>query len=79
MYLGLCMNYIGALHETFIKVHVWETDKPRFETRKCEIAANVLGACIRNIKFTFVYFRWESLASDSSMLCDALSNLNQMD
>lgn len=61
------------MDETFIKVHVREVDKPRFRTRKCEIAMNVFGAFTRNMKFTFVYHGWEGSTSDFRVLRDTLS------
>ncbi|KAK3183400.1 hypothetical protein Dsin_030686 [Dipteronia sinensis] len=66
-------NCLWALDGTYIKVHVSEVDKPRFRSRKCEIATNVLGACSRDMMFTFVFPGWEGSASDSRVLQDALS------
>ncbi|KAK0599582.1 hypothetical protein LWI29_006626 [Acer saccharum] len=66
-------NCLGALDETFIQVHVPEVDKPRFRSRKGEIATNVLGVCSRDMIFTFVLPGWEGSASDSRVLRDALS------
>ncbi|KAK3188336.1 hypothetical protein Dsin_027897 [Dipteronia sinensis] len=68
-----CKNYLGALDETHIKVRVSKNDKPRYRTRKGEIATNVLGVCSQNMKFIFVYPGWECSASDSKVLHDALS------
>ncbi|KAK2643932.1 hypothetical protein Ddye_019127 [Dipteronia dyeriana] len=56
---------LGALDETYIRVHVPEVSKPRFITRKGEIATNVLGACSRDMLFTFVFPGWEGSASNS--------------
>ncbi|KAK3187819.1 hypothetical protein Dsin_027380 [Dipteronia sinensis] len=64
---------LGALDGTYIRVHVPEVSKRRFRTRKCEIATNVLGACSRDMLFTFVFPGWEGSASDSRVLQDALS------
>ncbi|KAK0571848.1 hypothetical protein LWI29_000578 [Acer saccharum] len=66
-------NCLGALDGTFIQVHVPEVDKPRFRSRKGEIATNVLGVCSRDMIFTFVLPGWEGSASDSRVLRDALS------
>ncbi|KAK3193621.1 hypothetical protein Dsin_024931 [Dipteronia sinensis] len=66
---------LRALDETYIRVHVPKVDKPRFRTRKCEIATNVSGACSRDMLFTFVFPRWEGSTSDSRVLRDALSRL----
>ncbi|KAL6293664.1 hypothetical protein ACE6H2_001806 [Prunus campanulata] len=53
-------NCLGALDGTYIKVRVPETDKPRYRTRKGEIATNVLAGS----------------ASDSRVLRDAITRLN---
>ncbi|KAI5334785.1 hypothetical protein L3X38_024918 [Prunus dulcis] len=50
-------NCLGALDETYIRLHVPEVDKPRYRTRKNEIATNVLGGS----------------AADSRILRDAIS------
>ena len=67
---------MGALDGTYIKVNVPEVDKPRYRTRKSEIATNVLGVCSRNMKFIFVLPGWEGLASNSRVLRDAISRPN---
>ncbi|XVF43475.1 hypothetical protein PTKIN_Ptkin02bG0043000 [Pterospermum kingtungense] len=36
---------LGALDGTYIKVHVPASDRPRYRSRKNEIATNVLGVC----------------------------------
>ncbi|KAB2594879.1 hypothetical protein D8674_030329 [Pyrus ussuriensis x Pyrus communis] len=51
-------NCLGALDGTYINVHVPERDKPRYRSRKGEIATNMLGV-------------WS--ASDSRVLRDAIS------
>ena len=67
---------MGALDGTYIKVNVPEVDKPRYRTRKGEIATNVLGVCNRNMEFIFVLPGWEGSASDSRVLRDAISRPN---
>lgn len=57
-------------------MQVPEVDKPRYRTRKGEIATNVLGVCDRNMMFIFVFPGWEGSASDSRVLRDALSKPN---
>ena len=64
---------MGALDGTYIKVSVPEIDKARNRTRKGEIATNVLGVCNRNMEFIFVLPGWESSASNSRVLRDAIS------
>ncbi|KAH9780788.1 DDE Tnp4 domain-containing protein [Citrus sinensis] len=66
-------NCLGALDGTYIRVRVPENDKPRYRTRKGEIATNVLGVCSRDMKFIFVMPGWEGSASDSRILRDAIS------
>ena len=67
---------MGALDGTYIKVNVPEVDKPRYRTRKGEIATNVLGVCSRNMEFIFVLPGWEGSTSDSKVLRDAISRPN---
>ena len=67
---------MGALDGTYIKVNVPEVDKPRYRTRKGEIATNVLGVCSRNMEFIFVLPSWEGSASNSRVLRDAISKPN---
>ncbi|XP_060674725.1 uncharacterized protein LOC107429887 isoform X3 [Ziziphus jujuba] len=69
-------NCLGALDGTYIKVKVPEIDKPRYRTRKGEIATNVLGVCNPNMEFIFVLPGWEGSASDSRVLRDAISRPN---
>ncbi|KAH9794151.1 DDE Tnp4 domain-containing protein [Citrus sinensis] len=65
-------NCLGALNGTYIRVRVPENDKPRYRTRKGEIATNVLGVCSRDMKFIFVMPGWEGSAFDSRILRDAI-------
>ncbi|XP_060672798.1 protein ALP1-like [Ziziphus jujuba] len=69
-------NCLGALDGTYIKVKVPEINKPRYRTRKGEIATNVLGVCNPNMEFIFVLPGWEGSASDSRVLRDAISRPN---
>ncbi|XP_024046426.1 uncharacterized protein LOC112100818 [Citrus clementina] len=66
-------NCLGALDGTYIRVRVPENDKPRYRTRKGEIATNVLGVCSRDMKFIFVMPGWEGSSSDLRVLRDALN------
>ncbi|XP_009359457.1 protein ALP1-like [Pyrus x bretschneideri] len=66
-------NCLGALDGTYINVHVPERDKPRYRSRKGEIATNMLGVCNVDMNFIFVYPGWEGSASDSRVLRDAIS------
>ena len=67
---------MGALDGTYIRVHVPATDKPRYRTRKSEVATNVLAVCSRDMQFIFVLPGWEGSASDSRVLHDAVSRPN---
>ncbi|KAH6766322.1 hypothetical protein C2S52_017305 [Perilla frutescens var. hirtella] len=50
---------LGALDGTHIKVLVPKEDKPRYRTRKGEIATNVLGVCSQDMEFIYVLPGWE--------------------
>ena len=47
-------------------------DKPRYRTRKNDIATNVLGVCSQDMQFIHVLSGWEGLAADGRVLRDAL-------
>ncbi|XP_031378457.1 uncharacterized protein LOC116193850 [Punica granatum] len=47
-------NCLGALDGTYIKIRVPEVDKPRYRTRKGDIATNVLGVCTPDMQFAYV-------------------------
>ena len=67
---------MGALDGTYIKVHVPEVDKPKYRTRKNEIATNVLGVCSQDMQFIYVLPRWEGSTHDMCVLRDALTRRN---
>ncbi|KAL0557101.1 hypothetical protein IC582_005619 [Cucumis melo] len=69
-------NCFGALDGTYIKVNVSATDRPRYKTRKGEVATNVLGVCDTKGDFVFVLSGWEGSAADSRILRDAISRYN---
>ncbi|KAL6137415.1 hypothetical protein ACLB2K_062707 [Fragaria x ananassa] len=69
-------NCLGALDGTYVRVRVAATDKPRYRTRKSDIATNVLGVCARDMQFIFVLPGWEGSASDSRVLRDAVTRPN---
>jgi hypothetical protein len=64
---------LGALDGTHIDVNVPLTDQDRYRNRKQRITTNVLGVCDRQMKFMYVFARWEGSASDSCILRDAMS------
>ncbi|XP_042011252.1 uncharacterized protein LOC121802092 isoform X2 [Salvia splendens] len=64
---------IGALDGTYINVLVRTLDKPRYRTRKGQIATNTLAACDRNMKFLYFLPGWEGSAGDSRVLRDAVT------
>ena len=66
-------NYLGALDGTYIKVNVSVIDRPRYRTRKGEIATNVLTVCDHNGEFVFVLPEWEGFAANSRVLRDVVS------
>ncbi|TVU40037.1 hypothetical protein EJB05_13483, partial [Eragrostis curvula] len=47
-------NCLGALDGTYIKVRVPAVDKPRYRTRKNDIATNVLVTCTTDMQFVYV-------------------------
>ncbi|XP_050378473.1 protein ALP1-like [Argentina anserina] len=69
-------NCLGALDGTYIRVRVPTNDKPRYRTRKGEVATNVLAVCSRDLQFIFVLPGWEGSASDSRVLHDAVTRPN---
>ncbi|KAF5939611.1 hypothetical protein HYC85_023870 [Camellia sinensis] len=69
-------NCLGALDGTYVKVRAPAIDKPRYRTRKGEIATNVLGVCSQDIQLIYVLPGWEGSASDSRVLRDAVSRPN---
>ncbi|KAL6269412.1 hypothetical protein ACE6H2_026323 [Prunus campanulata] len=52
------------------------TKKPRYQTRRGEIATNVLAVCSHDMQFIFVLSSWEGSASDSRILLDAITTPN---
>ncbi|KAG6510318.1 hypothetical protein ZIOFF_028328 [Zingiber officinale] len=67
---------LGALDGTYINVKVPGDDRPRYRTRKGEIATNVLGVCTPNMQFSYVLPGWEGSAADGRVLRDAISRRN---
>ncbi|KAL6541945.1 hypothetical protein OROGR_011431 [Orobanche gracilis] len=67
---------LGALDGTYIKVQVPTVDKPRYRSRKGDIATNVLAVCDRNEQFVYVLSGWEGSAADGRVLKDAISREN---
>ncbi|GJU87167.1 hypothetical protein Tco_1294713 [Tanacetum coccineum] len=57
----------------YIKCLVPLEDKPRYITRKNDIATNVIGVCSQDMQFIYVLAGWEGLAADGRVLRDALS------
>nr|KAJ0206653.1 hypothetical protein LSAT_V11C500229500 [Lactuca sativa] len=55
----------GAIDGTYIEVNVLDSDKPRYRTRKGNIAMNVLGVCNRDMNFVYVLAGWEGSTTDS--------------
>ena len=59
-------------------MNVSATDRPRYRTRKGEVATNVLGVCDTKGDFMFVLSGWEGSAADSIILKDAISRHNRL-
>ncbi|PPD82820.1 hypothetical protein GOBAR_DD20249 [Gossypium barbadense] len=66
-------NCLGALDGTHIKIRVPTVDKPRYRTRKGDIAINMLGVCTPEIQFVYVLPGWEGSVADGRVLRDAIS------
>ncbi|KAJ9549302.1 hypothetical protein OSB04_021845 [Centaurea solstitialis] len=56
----------------YIKCLVPVEEKPRYRTRKNDIATNVLGVCSQDMQFIYVLTGWEGSAADGRVLRDAL-------
>ncbi|KAJ9545319.1 LOW QUALITY PROTEIN: hypothetical protein OSB04_025026 [Centaurea solstitialis] len=65
-------NCLGDLDGTYIKCLVPLEDRPRYRTRKGDIATNVLGVCSQDMQFIYVLPGWEGSATDGRVLHDAL-------
>ncbi|MFQ6658475.1 hypothetical protein Gotur_027729, partial [Gossypium turneri] len=66
-------NCLGALNGTHIKIRVPRVDKPRYRTRKGDIATNVLGVCTPEMQFVYVLPGWEGSVVDGRVLRDAIT------
>ncbi|MFQ6667778.1 hypothetical protein Gotur_033681 [Gossypium turneri] len=66
-------NYLRALDGTHIKIRVPTVDKPRYRTRKGNIATNMLGVCTPDMQFVYVLPGWEGSIADGRVLRDVIS------
>ncbi|KAG8478688.1 hypothetical protein CXB51_028509 [Gossypium anomalum] len=57
-------NCLGALDGTHIKIRVPTVDKPRYRTRKGDIATNMLGVCTPDMQFVYVLPGWKGSVAD---------------
>ena len=48
-------------------------DKPRYRTRKGDIATNMLGVCTPEMQFVYVLPGWKGPVADGRVLRDAIS------
>ncbi|MBA0779678.1 hypothetical protein Gotri_003900 [Gossypium trilobum] len=71
-------NCLGALDGTHIKIRVPKVDKPRYRTRKSDIATNMLGVCTPDIHFVYVLPGWEGSIADGRVLRDAISRRHEL-
>ena len=51
-------------------------DRPRYRTRKNEIATNVLSVCTQDMKFIYVLTGWEDSTADSKVLQNVVFRTN---
>ncbi|MFQ6663786.1 hypothetical protein Gotur_031166, partial [Gossypium turneri] len=70
---GNGLRYWSALDGTHIKTRVPTVDKPRYRTRKGDIATNMLGVYTPNMHFVYVLPSWEGYVADGRVLRDAIS------
>ncbi|PPE01752.1 hypothetical protein GOBAR_DD01191 [Gossypium barbadense] len=61
-------NCLGALDGTHIKIRVPTVDKPRYRTRKGDIATNMLGVCTPEMQFVYVLLGWEGSVADGRII-----------
>ncbi|KAG8485943.1 hypothetical protein CXB51_019285 [Gossypium anomalum] len=57
-------NCLGALDRTHIKIRVPIVDKPRYRTRKGDIATNMLGVCTPDMHFIYALPSWKGSVAD---------------
>ncbi|MFQ6667777.1 hypothetical protein Gotur_033681 [Gossypium turneri] len=67
------LDYLRALDGTHIKIRVPTVDKPRYRTRKGNIATNMLGVCTPDMQFVYVLPGWEGSIADGRVLRDVIS------
>ncbi|XP_042024478.1 putative nuclease HARBI1 [Salvia splendens] len=67
------LGFLGALDGTYINVLVDTEDKPRFWSRKGQIATNTMIVCTRDMRFVYVLAGWEGSAGDARVLRDAVT------
>ncbi|PPD68235.1 hypothetical protein GOBAR_DD34884 [Gossypium barbadense] len=68
-------NCLGAFDGTHIKIRVSTVDKPRYRTRKGDIATNMLGVCTPEMQFVYVLPGWEGSVADGRVLMEPTSRL----
>ncbi|KAG8481572.1 hypothetical protein CXB51_026543 [Gossypium anomalum] len=66
-------NCLSTFDGTHIKNRVPTVDKPRYRTRKGDIATNMLGVCTPDMQFVYVFPGWEGSVADGRVLRDAIS------
>ncbi|XP_059639685.1 uncharacterized protein LOC132282071 [Cornus florida] len=67
---------IGAIDGTQINVVTLVDQQLAYRERKGDCTQNVIAACSFDLKFTFVWARWEGSTHDSRILNEALSRPN---
>ncbi|KAK9275051.1 hypothetical protein L1049_022309 [Liquidambar formosana] len=69
----LFKNCLGALDGTYIRMKVLENEKPRYRTKKGELATNVLAVCSKDMQFIYVLPGWKGSTTNSKVLRDAVN------
>ena len=73
MIISHSQGCLGALDGTYINVLVASEDKPRYRTRKGQVATNTLAVCTRDMRFVYVLAGWEGSAGDARVLHDTVT------
>ena len=65
-------NYVDALNETHITMHILVTNCKLYKNQKSYLLQNIFVVYNFNIKFTYRLVRWEKSAYDGQILNNAI-------
>lgn len=63
---------VGAVNGTYIYIYVPAVEAAPWRNRKGFYSQNIFAACSFDLRFTFIYPRWEGSAHDSTVVGDTL-------